>query len=163
MLWATLALCSGVALLEAGGVDAAGLRTDASTGISAQARARLRVEPPALYLPPVQFQEKVGGKPTGNTVPFESMLAKKGTDPDEAAGLANANYSLHYDYSPIFDRRALHGTNALLSMFPASAAAASGGGGGDGAATAGPVSASYLNYPDNAIRMYAVHLCFVGP
>lgn len=35
-----------------------------------------------------------------------------------SSGLKNPRYYLHYDYSPIFDRRAFEGTNSLLNMFP---------------------------------------------
>lgn len=98
--------------------------------------ARLEVEP-KLFLPPKQFLDS-----KLRVVPFDSSMPKASLAEGDA--LKNKRYFLHYDYSQIFDRRALEGSNALLSMWPHNPGRA----GGD----ASKERVSFMHFPDSAIK-----------
>eukprot|EP00750_Incisomonas_marina_P032240 INCI903.1.p1 GENE.INCI903.1~~INCI903.1.p1 ORF type:complete len:178 (+),score=23.96 INCI903.1:55-588(+) len=97
---------------------------------------RLAAEP-KLFLPPKQFLDS-----KMRVVPFESPMPKASLTEGDA--LKNKRYFLHYDYSQIFDRRALEGSNALLSMWPHNPARAG--------ADASKERVSFMNFPDSAIK-----------
>ena len=97
---------------------------------------------PLLFEPPAIFVDSK----THNIKPFDSDMVR---------GLKNARYNLHYDYSAILDRRALAGSDALLSPFPADIHKATGGG---TTPSSGQEHPSFLHYPETAVQQYVARL-----
>ena len=108
----------------------------AAFGLSLRGRG---VEP-TFFSPPKQYINKKDG----HVITMVSAMPKVGST-ESGTGLRNPKYYLSYDYSNLFDRRALEGTNSLLLMFPHKKAPRT--------TTA---EANFLNFPEAAFKRWVV-------